>query len=106
MKTGYYEVRQREAFDWPLVTAAVALTMDGNTVKTARVVMGHVAPIPWVSKEAAQALVGKPITDETAMAAANASVAQAKSLGKNKYKITLAKVAVKRAILNAAKGGA
>jgi xanthine dehydrogenase YagS FAD-binding subunit len=106
VKTGYYEVRQREAFDWPLTTAAVVLTMDGNTVKTARVVMGHVAPIPWVSKEAAQALVGKPITDETAMAAANASVAQAKSLGKNKYKITLAKVAVKRAILNAAKGGA
>jgi len=106
VKTGYYEVRQREAFDWPLTTAAVVLTMDGNTVKTARVVMGHVAPIPWVSKEAAQALVGKPLTDETAMAAANASVAQAKSLGKNKYKITLAKVAVKRAILNAAKGGA
>ena len=106
VKAGYYEVRQREAFDWPLATAAVVLTMDGTTVKTARVVMGHVAPIPWVSKEAAEALVGKSINDETAMAAANASVAQAKSLGKNKYKITLAKVAVKRAILNAAKGGA
>jgi xanthine dehydrogenase YagS FAD-binding subunit len=106
VKTGYYEVRQREAFDWPLATAAVLLTMDGTTVKSARVVMGHVAPIPWVSKEAADALVGKGITDETAMAAATAAVAQAKSLGKNKYKITLAKVAVKRAVLNAAKGGA
>jgi xanthine dehydrogenase YagS FAD-binding subunit len=106
VKTGYYEVRQREAFDWPLATAAVVLTMDGSTVKTARVVMGHVAPVPWVSKEAADALVGKQISDETAMAAANAAVSQAKSLGKNKYKITLAKVAVKRAVLNAAKGGA
>ena len=106
VKTGYYEVRQREAFDWPLASAAVVLTMDGSTVKTARVVMGHVAPIPWVSKEAADALVGKSISDETAMTAANAAVAQAKSLGKNKYKITLAKVAVKRAVLNAAKGGA
>lgn len=105
-KTGYYEVRQKEAFDWPLATAAVALTMNGDTVKSARVVMGHVAPIPWVSKEAAEALVGKAINEETAMAAANAAVAQAKSLGKNKYKITLAKVAVKRALLNAAKGGA
>jgi xanthine dehydrogenase YagS FAD-binding subunit len=106
VKAGYYEVRQREAFDWPLATAAVLLTMDGSTVKSARVVMGHVAPIPWVSKQAADALVGKSITDETAMAAANAAVAQAKSLGRNKYKITLAKVAVKRAVLNAAKGGA
>lgn len=106
VKSGYYEVRQKEAFDWPLAVAAVALTMDGNNVKSARVVMGHVAPIPWVSKEAADALVGKPLNEDTAMAAANASVAKAKSLGKNKYKITLAKVAVKRALLNAAKGGA
>jgi len=106
VKAGYYEVRQREAFDWPLATAAVLLTMDGSTVKSARVVMGHVAPIPWVSKQAADALVGKSITEETAMTAANAAVAQAKSLGRNKYKITLAKVAVKRAVLNAAKGGA
>ncbi len=106
VKSGYYEVRQKEAFDWPLAVAAVALMMDGNNVKSARVVMGHVAPIPWVSKEAADALTGKPINNETAMAAANAALAQAKSLGKNKYKITLAKVAVKRALLNAAKGGA
>jgi xanthine dehydrogenase YagS FAD-binding subunit len=106
VKSGYYEVRQKEAFDWPLAVAAVALTMNGDTVKSARVIMGAVAPIPWVSKEAADALTGKPINEETAMAAANAAVAQAKSLGKNKYKITLAKVAVKRALLNAAKGGA
>ena len=38
------------------------------------------------------------------MAAANAAVAQAKPLSRNKYKITLAKVAVKRAVLNAAAG--
>ncbi|MGE5111508.1 MAG: FAD binding domain-containing protein [Acidobacteriaceae bacterium] len=106
VRSGYYEVRQREAFDWPLATAAVVLAMNGDTVKSARVVMGHVAPIPWVSKEAAEALVGKPLNEEAAMAAANAAVSQAKSLGKNKYKITLAKVAVKRAVLNAAKGGA
>jgi xanthine dehydrogenase YagS FAD-binding subunit len=104
--SAYYEVRQKEAFDWPLAVAAVALTMDANNVKSARIVMGHVAPIPWVSKEAADALIGRPLNEETAMAAANASVAHAKSLGRNKYKITLAKVAVKRALLNAAKGGA
>jgi xanthine dehydrogenase YagS FAD-binding subunit len=84
--------------------ASVALEMEGNTVKSARVVLGHVAPIPWVSPEAAQALVGKTITPDTAMAAANAAVAQAKPLSRNKYKITLTKAAVKRAILNAASG--
>ena len=104
LKTGYYEVRQKAAFDWPLAMAAVALQMDGNTVKSARVVMGHVAPIPWVSDEASDALVGKPINADTAMAAANAAVAKAKPLSMNKYKVTLAKAAVKRAVLKA--GGA
>ena len=104
LKTGYFEVRQKAAFDWPLAMAAVALQMDGNTVKSARVVMGHVAPIPWVSDEASDALLGKTITPDTAMTAANAAVAHAKPLSMNKYKITLAKVAVKRAVLQA--GGA
>jgi xanthine dehydrogenase YagS FAD-binding subunit len=104
LKTGYFEVRQKAAFDWPLAMAAVALQMDGGTVKAARVVMGAVAPVPWVSDEAAQTLVGKSITPETAMEAANASVAHAKPLSMNKYKITLAKVTVKRAILRT--GGA
>ena len=102
LKAASYEVRQRAAFDWPLAQASVALEMDGSTVKSARVVLGHVAPIPWISPEAAQALIGKSISPETAMAAANAAVAQAKSLSHNKYKITLAKAAVKRAILSAA----
>src|SRR5271166_5370487 len=102
LKTGTYEVRQRAAFDWPLAQASVALQMDGNTVKNARVVLGHVAPVPWISLGSEQALVDKTISPETAMAAANEAVARARPLSHNKYKITLTKVAVKRAILSAA----
>jgi xanthine dehydrogenase YagS FAD-binding subunit len=104
LRAGAYEVRQKEAFDWPYATAAVTLVMVGSTVKSARVVMGHVAPIPWVSPEAAKALVGKAVTPATADQAAQAAVASAKSLGHNSHKIHLAQVAVKRAILNAAGG--
>ncbi len=104
-KAGYYEVRQKEAFDWPLATCAVVLQMSGKTVKSAKIVLGNVAPIPWISKEAAESLAGKPLNEETAMAAANAALAPAKPLSRNRYKITVAKAAVKRAILNAAKGG-
>jgi len=106
VKASSYEVRQRAAFDWPLSMASVALEMDGNTVKSARVVLGHVAPVPWISPEAADALVGKPVNNDTAMAAANAAVAKAKPLSRNKYKVTLTKAAVKRAVLNAAAGRA
>jgi xanthine dehydrogenase YagS FAD-binding subunit len=101
IKVAAYEIRQKEAFDWPYATAAVALTMNGDTVSSARVVMGHVAPVPWLSPEAAEALVGKKITPETADAAGIAAVAKAKSLGHNTQKIQLARVAVKRAILKA-----
>jgi xanthine dehydrogenase YagS FAD-binding subunit len=102
LKAGTYEVRQRAAFDWPLAQASVTMEMDGNTVKSARVVLGQVAPTPWRSLGSEQALVGKPITPATAMAAADAAVARARPLSHNKYKVTLTKVAVKRAILQAA----
>jgi len=102
VKAGTYEVRQRAAFDWPLAQASVTVEMDGNTVKSARVVLGQVAPIPWRSLGSEQALVGNAITPETATAAANQAVVRARPLSHNKYKITLTKVAVKRAILRAA----
>jgi xanthine dehydrogenase YagS FAD-binding subunit len=106
LRAGAYEVRQKEAFDWPYATAAVALVVNGSTVQSARVVLGHVAPVPWVSPEAAQALTGKAITQATADEAAKAAVAKAKSLGHNAQKIQLARVAVKRAVLAAAGGAA
>ena len=101
-RSGYYEVRQKEAFDWPYASCAVVAKMEGANVASARVVLNQVAPTPWISQEAAAALVGKPLTEENAMAAANAALARARSLSHNKYKITLAKVAIKRAILAAA----
>jgi xanthine dehydrogenase YagS FAD-binding subunit len=97
-----YEVRQREALDWPLATASVALRLDGNRkVTEARIVLGHVAPIPWVAGEAAASLVGKPLTEETAAAAGKLAVAGASALSHNGYKVQLASVAVKRALLQA-----
>lgn len=104
VKAATYEVRQKDAMDWPLAIASVALSFNGNKVRSARVVMGQVAPTPWRSKEAEAALVGKAITEETAKAAGDAAVSGAKSLGRNAYKIQLARVAVKRAVLAAAGG--
>jgi xanthine dehydrogenase YagS FAD-binding subunit len=104
VKAATYEVRQKDAMDWPLAIASVALTFTGNKVRSARVVMGQVAPVPWRSSEAEAALVGKAITEETAKAAGDAAVTGAKSLGRNSYKIQLARVAVKRAVLAAAGG--
>jgi xanthine dehydrogenase YagS FAD-binding subunit len=102
VRAASYEVRQRASFDWPLAMAAVALRMSGSTVQSARIVMGAVAPVPWVSHEAAQAIAGKSIDERTASAAGEAAVSKARPLSHNDYKVKLAAVAVKRALLAAA----
>ena len=102
-KNATYEVRQKEALDWPLATASVSLKMKGSTVASARIVLGHVAPTPWAATQAEQALAGKAITPESAEEAAKAALADAKPLSQNGYKVQLARVAVKRALLAAVK---
>lgn len=102
VKTGHYEVRYKTSHDWPIAFATVLLTMNGNIVRTARVVMGAVAPIPWRSTAAEQALTGKPVNEQTAAAAAEAALKDARPLAQNAYKVQVAKTAVQRAILRAA----
>jgi xanthine dehydrogenase YagS FAD-binding subunit len=102
-RSAVYEVRFKQSHDWPLAMAVVVLTMnDARAVQRARVVMGAVAPVPWRSAEAEQALAGKTITDETASAAADAAVKDARPMTENGYKVQIARTAVKRAILKAA----
>jgi xanthine dehydrogenase YagS FAD-binding subunit len=102
VKNASYEVRHKQAYDWPLVQAAVAFKLDGGKAKDVKIVLGHVSPTPHVSKEAADALEGKEVTEETATAAGVAAVKGAKPLAQNGYKVKLAEVAVKRALLTAA----
>jgi xanthine dehydrogenase YagS FAD-binding subunit len=101
-KNATYEVREKDALDWPLVTASVVLNMKGNSVGTARIVMGHVAPTPWVASAAEKMLAGKTINESVAEEVGKAAVAEAKPLSQNEYKVQLARVAVKRALLQAA----
>jgi xanthine dehydrogenase YagS FAD-binding subunit len=97
-----YEVRHKQAYDWPLVQAAVAFNLEGGRASKVSIVLGHVAPTPHISEGAARALEGKEVTDETAAAAGKAAAEGAKPLAQNGYKIKLIEVAVKRAILTAA----
>jgi xanthine dehydrogenase YagS FAD-binding subunit len=102
VKSATYEIREREAIDWPLATASVALKMAGGKVSKAKVVLGHVAPTPWDSAKAGEYLAGKTIDDSTAEEAGKLAVEGAQPLSQNLYKVQLAKVAVKRALLAAA----
>ncbi len=101
VKNATYEVRQREALDWPLASASVAIHMQGSTVGKSFILLGHVAPTPWPAAKASQALDGKALTAETIQQAAEAAVDGATPLSGNEYKVKLARVAVKRALLEA-----
>ena len=100
-----YEVRQREALDWPLATASVALKMEGGRVAEGRVVLGAVAPVPWLAHQATADLAGKEIDEASAARIGMVAVEEARPLSRNGYKVKLASVAVKRALLQAAGGG-
>jgi xanthine dehydrogenase YagS FAD-binding subunit len=105
-RSATYEVRHKSALDWPLAAAAVAVKLEGGKVEASRIVLGHVAPIPWEANDAAKELKGKAITESVAASVGEAAVRGAKPLSQNAYKVRLAKVAVKRALLAAAKGEA
>lgn len=97
-----YEVRHKQSYDWPLVQAAVAFKLDGGKASGVRIVLGHVAPTPYIAADAAKALEGKAVTEESASAAGQAAAQGAKPLAENGYKVKLVEVAVKRALLIAA----
>jgi len=100
-KNASYEARQKLAHDWPMVLASVNLETDGDRVSKARIILYGVAPIPWRSEAAEQAVVRKTISSTTATAAGEAAVEGAKPLSMNGYKVALTKTVVKRALLSA-----
>ena len=101
-RSAYRELRERAAFDWPLVAAATAVRVDGGVVKEARIVLGAVAPIPWRSARAEQALVGKALDAAGVAAAASAAIVGAAPLSDNGYKVGLLQVLLKRTLLSLA----
>jgi len=101
-KSAYYEVRERVAFDWPLVSAAIAIKASGGVVREARVVLGQVAPIPWRSAAAEKALVGQAVGAASAEAAAKAAVEGAQPMSENGYKVDLAATLVRRTVMTLA----
>jgi xanthine dehydrogenase YagS FAD-binding subunit len=101
-KNASYEVRHKQSYDWPLAQAAVSFKLIDGKVSEPHIVLGHVAPTPIIATEAAKGLEGKEVTDDVATAVGKEAVKDAKPLSQNGYKVKLAQVAVKRAILIAA----
>lgn len=99
VRSAYHKVLDREAWTHAVVSAAIVLEMDKQTCRSARIVLGGVAPIPWELKKVEAMLAGQRITPELAAKAGQAAVEGARPLAKNKYKVPLTKAVVKRTLL-------
>ncbi len=102
VRSTYASVKEKAAFDWPLVSSAVALRIDGGVVLQARIILGAVAPVPRRAAAAERALVGKRLDEVSAQAAAVAAAAGAQPLSDNGYKVELLTVLVRRTLLSLA----
>jgi xanthine dehydrogenase YagS FAD-binding subunit len=98
-KTHYFEkIRDRQVWDFPLVNIASAMTLSGNTIGDARLVVGGVAARPMRLVDAEDAIRGRARNEETARMAAEIATRGAVALRHNAYKIPLMQNLVKRAI--------
>jgi xanthine dehydrogenase YagS FAD-binding subunit len=98
----YLKIRDRESYEFALASAAVALDMDGDTVRGARIALGGVAAKPWRAREAEAALQGKTLTEANAAHAAAIAFAAASPRADNRYKVELGRRTLVRALLQAA----
>jgi len=97
-RSHYVKVRDRASFEFAVVSAAVALDIDGGVVRSARVAAGGVGTKPWRLPEVEAALTGKPADAASLKAAAEQAGAGAKPTRMNGFKVVLLKRTVLRAL--------
>lgn len=99
----YLKVRDRASYAFAIVSVAVGLEMEGNTIKEARIALGGVAHKPWRNTEAEAMLRGKEATKENFQPVADFILEGARGYKHNNFKIELAKRALMRALEQAVK---
>ena len=98
----YLKIRDRQSYQFALASAAVALDMDGNVVRQARIGLGGIAAKPWRSHEAEAVLQGKPLNQASAEAAAVVALGKAVGHGAAAFKPELARRTLVRALMQCA----
>jgi 4-hydroxybenzoyl-CoA reductase subunit beta len=101
-RSAYLKLRRRGAFDFPILGVAVALAMDGQTVRQARIVLGAVASLPREATEAGRLLIGQRLSAELIDRVADAAAKPSKPLDNtdltHPYRKKMTRVFVARAL--------
>jgi len=98
----YLKIRERQSYEFALVSAAAAVATDGRRIRSARLALGGVAHKPWRLTAAETALRGASLGDEAALRSAIAtSFTDARPLAHNGFKVELAQRVALRALQTA-----
>lgn len=100
-RSAYVKSRDRASYAFALASAAAALELDGEQIKSVRVALGGVGTKPWRASETEALLIGKPAVRETFEAAARSCVSGARSTPHNAFKVELAPRVVVAALMAA-----
>lgn len=97
-RSHYLKVRDRASFEFAVVSAAVALQVDGGAVRAVRIAAGGVGTKPWRLPEVERALLGQPVSEQTLRAASELAGVGARTSPQNAFKLTLLRRTVFRAL--------
>lgn len=92
----YIKFIERGIWDFSIVSIALVVSKSGNKIKSAKIVFGGVAPIPWVDENSTRLLHGMNLSDKSIEDAAASALVDAEPMEKNRYKIPLARNLVKK----------
>ena len=91
-------MRDRASYEFALVSAAAALTIEKGVVRQARLAVGGVGTKPWRLRACEAAIVGKPAKRATFEGAAELASEGARPLHHNHYKLDLLSRTIVRAL--------
>ncbi len=97
-RSTYLKVRDRASYEFALTSAAVALELDGTTIRAARLALGGVGTIPWRVHAAETQLQGATLDTRVFAAAAEAALVGAVPQRDNAFKVELARRTLVRAL--------
>jgi xanthine dehydrogenase YagS FAD-binding subunit len=96
----YLKIRDRESYEFALSSVALALDVDANMIRDARVAVGGVGTKPWNLPNVRAALIGKPLNQQSFAAAAKLATEGAKPLKYNAFKVELVQRTIVRGLMN------
>jgi xanthine dehydrogenase YagS FAD-binding subunit len=100
-RSHYLKVRDRASFEFAVVSAAVALDMNGDRIRQARIALGGVGTKPWRMPQVEAALAGASLEPAALRSAAALAAEGAQGYGHNDFKIELMQRAIVRAVATA-----